>query len=139
MSIDTIFMGTEFGTSTSSILSGNSDKPILFYFKSSSKWWKVWEYRVGYKVNIGNGGLDIGTGLIDSSTTVSWGNKSYGIGVGISKMSFTKCQDVNWKNNTAGIYEHTYIRPWTLALAAVLIYYFPAVGPALPASPALVN
>jgi hypothetical protein len=26
-----------------------------------------------------------------------------------------------------------------LALAAVLIYYFPAVGPALPASPALVN
>ena len=128
--LHTLFGWIEHGEDVSTSSGVNSDKPIVFYTKTASKWWKLWEYSVGIKSNIQNGGAAIEFGAEHYSATISAGYSSLAVSYDIGRVSITISQDVDWKNNTAGSYTQCYIRPWSVALAAAAIYFG---GPAIAA------
>ena len=122
ISIDTVLCGSESGISTSGVIAGDNTKPVTFYAQAASSWWKVWEYQIGVSINIGDGGFNVGIGLGEVSANVTIDHTSYEINSGVYKLGCTVYQDVDFHNRTAGAYFHSYIRPWTLALATVASY-----------------
>lgn len=122
MSIDNFYAGYERGESTSRVIAGDNSKPITLYTQNASEWWKIWEYKVGINVNIGDGGFNIGTGLGETTFNFCVDNTSVEFLVGTKKLGFTVSKGVDFKNGTAESYAHYYIRPWTIAATAVLVY-----------------
>ena len=121
--MNTIYVGYETGMSTSRVIAGDNSKPITFYAQKSSKWWKFWEYKVGVNVNIGEGGFNIGIGYGERTISVCSNNTSIEFVEGINKIGFTISEDVDFKNRTAGPYAHLYVRPWTVGVTLVALYY----------------
>ena len=135
MKVDTLFCGMESGISKTSVIVGDNSKPITFYAQNADKWWKVWEYKVGVNVNIGEGGFNIGGGLGESTFTFCDGNSSYEFINGINKSGVTISHEVNFKEHTAEGYFHAYCRPWTVVPVAITaIYCAPAVAAAAAAA-----
>ena len=133
MSVKTLFGGYEKGHSTSSVICGDISKPISIYAKNASKWWKIWEYKVGLQVNINGGGFYLEANPFENALGVSNGNTSFELMSGLNKIGYTASYDVNFSERTsAGMYHHGYIRTIPTALAVVTaVYCWPAFSGAL--------
>ena len=132
MDVKTVYGGIEGGFSSSAVIAGDNSKPITFYAQKASDWWKIWEYKVGINVNIGEGGFNIGIGVGEATASICVNNTSVELVTGANKMGITISQDVNFKEHTAGAYTQAYIRPWTIAATAAAIYF--TAGAAVPAA-----
>ena len=112
----------EYGESGSWSCGANSDKPIVLYAKKASQWWRVWEYSVGIKLNIGDGGasLEVGAGHASMSASIT-GNSSIAVSADIERVSVTLSNEIDWKNNTYGEYHQYFLRPWTVGPTAYAV------------------
>ena len=117
--VATIFGDFESGESASTACGDSSDKPIVFYYKAASEWWKVWEYSAGVKVNVVNGGGAIEIGAAHTDLSISAGGTTFTFNGGVDRLGYTLANEVDWKNNTAGHYTQYYIRPLTVVPAAI--------------------
>ena len=120
---ETLYGGIESGASASKVIAGDNSKPITFYAQNASEWWKFWEYKIGVNVNIGDGGFNVGRGIGENTLAVCANNTSLEFITGIMKLGVVVSEDVDFKNKTAGIYTHAYIRPWSIAATAAAVYY----------------
>lgn len=124
MSMDTLIAGYETGFSSSSVICGDISKPISVYAKNASEWWKVWEYKVGIQINIGNGGFYLETNPLENAMGVSNGNTSLELMSGLNKIGYTASYEVDFSERTSGrVYQHGYIRTIPTAAAVVTTYY----------------
>lgn len=102
------------------ISGGTEETTEYFYnFKAASARWKVWEYSVGVKANVIDGGGAVEIGLEHTNFSLSAGKTTYTVNGGVNRLGITIANDVDWKNNTAGNYTQYYIRPITVVPAAV--------------------
>ena len=120
--LKTLLAGYEYGESGSWSCGANSDKPIVLYAKKASQWWRVWEYSVGIKLNIGDGGasLEVGAGHASMSASIT-GNSSIAVSADIERVSVTLSNEIDWKNNTYGEYHQYFLRPWTVGPTAYAV------------------
>ena len=120
--LKTLLGGYEYGKSGSWSCGANSDKPIVLYAKKASQWWRGWEYSVGIKLNIGDGGasLEVGAGHASMSASIT-GNSSIAVSADIERVSVTLSNEIDWKNNTYGEYHQYFLRPWTVGPTAYAV------------------
>ena len=124
MSMDTLIAGYETGFSSSSVIYGDISKPISVYAKNASEWWKVWEYKVGIQINIGNGGFYLEANPLENAMGVSNGNTSLELMSRLNKIGYTASYEVDFSERTSGgVYQHGYIRTIPTAAAVVTAYY----------------
>ena len=119
--LSNLFIDIEQGEDVSTSYGVNSDKPIVFYTKSASKWWKLWEYSIGIKINSESGGTSVELGYEHMSASVGVGQSSFTLSCGLMRAGITLSQNVDWKENSIGHYTECYIRPWFFALAVVTV------------------
>ncbi len=132
ISMGTLIYGYESGCSASSVICGDISKPISLYAKNASAWWKIWEYKVGIQVNIGDGGFYSEANPLETAIGFSDGNTTLELMSGLNKIGYTKSYDVDFsERTTGGIYNHGYIRTIPTAAAVVTAYYWPALVGAL--------
>ena len=133
MSMDTLIAGYETGFSSSSVICGHISKPISVYAKNASEWWKIWEYKVGIQINIGDGGFYLEANPLENAMGVSNGNTSLELMSGLNKIGYTTSYEVDFSERTSGgVYQHGYIRTIPTAAAVVTAYYcWPALVGAL--------
>ena len=129
ISMDTLICDYESGYSASSVICGDMSKPISVYAKNASEWWKIWEYKVGIQVNIGDGGFYLETNPFENAVGFSNGNTSLELMSGLNKIGYTASYEVDFSERTSGgIYNHLYIRSIPTAVAVVTAcYYWPAL------------
>lgn len=122
--MDSLFVGTETGISTSGTILGDTSKPVSVFATNASDWWKFTEYKIGAQFNIGDGGVSIAGGVGENSISFSFGNGStIEFMSGVNKIGFTVSQGADFGNHTAETYNHMYIRSVpTVGLVAGLIY-----------------
>lgn len=113
-------VGSEAGVDVGGLISGNGDKPIVFYTKAPAQAWKFWEYKVGVKANIGNGGFALGYGLLESSTTIDWGGFSIELFGGVDRIGYTVAYDTDFKQGSVGTYATKFVRPWPILVYGLL-------------------
>ncbi len=133
MSMDTLLAGYETGFSASSVICGDISKPISVYAKNASEWWKIWEYKVGVQINIGDGGFYLESNPLENAMGFSNGNTSLELMSGLNKIGYTTSYDVDFSERTSGgVYHHGYVRTIPTAVAVVTAYYcWPALVGAL--------
>ena len=133
MSMNTLIAGYETGFSSSSVICGDISKPISVYAKNASEWWKIWEYKVGIQINIGDGGFYLEANQLENAIGVSNGNTSLELMSGLNKIGYTTSYEVDFSERTSGgVYQHAYIRTIPTAAAVVTVYYcWPALVGAL--------
>ena len=122
INLKTLLAGYEYGESGSWSCGANSDKPIVLYAKKASQWWRGWEYSIGIKLNIGDGGasLEVGAGHASMSASIT-GNSSIAVSADIERVSATLSNEIDWKNNTYGEYHQVFLRPWTVGPTAYAV------------------
>jgi hypothetical protein len=121
ISAQTIIAGYEIGVSSTEVTRGDISKPISMYAVNASEWWKIWEYKIGVQVNIGNGGVALeGNLLLENTLSISADNAKLDLTTGINKNSYTYYADANFGERTnIGLYQHGYIRTIPTAVAVV--------------------
>ena len=122
INLKTLLGWYEYGESGSWSCGANSDKPIVLYAKKASQWWRGWEYSIGIKLNIGDGGasLEVGAGHASMSASIT-GNSSIAVSADIERVSATLSNEIDWKNNTYGEYHQVFLRPWTVGPTAYAV------------------
>ena len=123
MQMSTILGGMESGYSTSKTVSGDVNKPVSFYATNGSDAWDLSQYKSGFQINISGGGFYYESGLLEFSIGFSNGNSSIEFIGGLNKMGYTQTHEVDFGNRSVGIYNHGYIRPWTLIAVFAVCYY----------------
>ena len=68
---------------------------------------------------------------------MSANNTSVEVVSGAMKYGVTVSEDVNYKNHTAGVYTHAYIRPWTIVTTAIAVYITQGIAIPVAIAPAL--
>ena len=131
MSIDIIFAGMENGVASHKVVCGDISKPISVYAVNASSPWKIWEYKVGFQININKGGFAISYGPGEGSIILSGNNESVEFMAGLNKYGVTHSIGVNFGKRTAEAYTHYYIRtiPTAGAVAAIYLSYGIAAAP----------
>ena len=114
---DHFFYGYEEGIEIGNSI-GDSSKPISFYAKKASDWWKFWEYQVGIKVNIGNFGFSASIGVGEINFSVSHNGRSVGVQCGVNKIGL----EISHSTNNISQYHQYYIR--TIPVLAVVLVAF---------------
>ena len=130
MEAKTILVGYEYGGVTSKVIFGDISKPISIYVKNASEWWRIWEYKVGLQVNVGNGGFNFEVNVLEVSATISAGGGSFEFMSGINKVGVTISEGVDFGNRTAESYFHAYIR--TIPAVALIGLAAVSGGAAIP-------
>ena len=123
---DFFFCGYETGVKIVKEI-GNSEKPISFFATNASDWWKIWEYQIGVKINIGDFSSSYSIGLGETNASVSWKNSSLDFQVGVNKIG------IGWskENDSSIAYGQAYLRTIPTVLAVVLAVAAPEAIPAL--------
>jgi hypothetical protein len=124
ISLKTFFFGHETGLSKTSVTCGDISNPVSVYAKNSSKWWRIWEYKIGVQINIGDSGFYLESNPLEHAMGFSNGNKSLEFMSGLNKIGYTQSYDVDFSERTSGGgYQHGYIRTIPTAAAVVTAYY----------------
>ena len=111
---DHFFFGYEEGLEVGDSI-GDASKPISFYVKKASKWWKFWEYQVGIKMNFGEFSFSASFGIGEINISASYSGSSVGIQFGINKIGF----EISHSTNNISQYHQYYIR--TIPTLAVVL------------------
>lgn len=115
---ENVFGGYEDGVIVGDIV-GDDSKPISFFAKNASAPWKINEYQIGFKINIGKFHLTFSSGLGEAQISAGYKNTSFDFQTGINKIGIGISQTVE----TSTYYSQAYIRTIpTLLLAAILIF-----------------
>ena len=97
LQLTALYGGIESGISTLRIIAGDNEKPVVFFVQNASEWWKIWEYKAGITLNIGDGGCSVGFGLGEGSASACVGGSSIEVMGGVNKIGITFSQDVDFK------------------------------------------
>ena len=122
---DFLFFGYEEGINMISTL-GDDSKPISFYVTNASEWWKVWEYQIGVKLNIGKFSFSSSVGLGETSISFVWDKSSVDLQVGINKIGVGNTQSIDG----VSYYNQYYIRTIPTAAVVLIAIFAPQLLPA---------
>ena len=136
---DYFVSGIEYGTEQGvTFIAGDDSKPVTFYYEKPDEWWKIWEYKLGVKINTNNFGLNKSIGLSNSigikigDTAVSINNEmefnnQFGL-PSIIKTSLRFSTGVSYRNFSSEGFISWYINPLQIIFAAVVIYFANVFG-----------
>ena len=118
-SFENFYIGYKYGEYLSRKI-GDSDKPIQIFGEFSFDEGGI-NLGFGLKVNLSDkSGFKIGFNNNEVTIEGASNGSSIELILGNMKAGITLGQDVDWKNNTIGAYEHYYIRPANIAGTIVL-------------------
>ncbi len=116
---DHVFYGEEHGVISDSVI-GDDSKAVSVYVTNASKWYKVWEYKVGIKVNIKDFSTSLAYGLGEGSASFRWKDTSYDFVAGINKYGFGM---THYTEEGFAAYDQYYIRTLpTLCAVGIAIF-----------------
>ena len=118
--IDIILGGVNVGGSHSALIRGNADRRIIFYAVNASSPWRFWEFRVGVRVNIGDGGFGFNVGVAGAENYISANGTTVSvIGSPFDRFGIKVSQGVNFRENSVESFHFFCLRP--LRVVAVLL------------------
>ena len=88
---------------------------------------KIFDYKVGIRVNIGDVSVSLGIGVDELSIGVQSGRIAGELALGIHEASWTDFYDVSPYSNESGPYAKQFIRPGVILLIALAAVYAPQV------------
>jgi len=104
---------------------GDSEKPFSIFAKKASSWWKIWEYQIGFKVNVGKFNYSQSFGLIENSFSVGMNDASLNIRYGVKDFGIGFSKTINNVTLHSGIYFKTI----PTAILLVTLCYAPQLAP----------
>ena len=102
----------------------NGNKPITLYLTTATKWWKIWEYRIGLSINLKNFNADINFGITGVDFSLGDSNSSFDLFFNIDKLGFGISTSKTIGNVINKSYNQVYIRPLIITFATTIVYDF---------------
>ena len=119
---DFLLFGWEKGIKTGETI-GDNNKTFSIFATNANKWYRFWEYQIGFKINIGNFNYTSSFGIGEANISLSLGLSTLELQCGINKISVGS----SYTNNDITYYNQYYIRTIPMALAIVGLIYAPGI------------